>query len=274
MNRESLSTTNQAEAFEEAPVQRWRWLRPLLPKGLQPYLRGWRKQLELRKLSLEEPFRSIYPFTQVSQGRLENLAQLTERIESEGVVGDIVECGVLDGGSAALMAYATRDTNRKIHLFDAWKGLPPSGVEDGESAKKWSGQVVGSPDRVRAIMRKMRIPPERVVFHQGWFSDTFPKAEIERIALLHIDADFYESVKLCLETWSSKVSKDGYIQLDDYSAFKGCRRAVDEFLAQNPGMTLIAHKDAYYILVAQIGKESATTDQKKSVSNNYSRKTE
>jgi len=48
MNRESLSTTDQAEAFEEAPVQRWRWLRPLLPK--HTYLRGWRKQLELRKL--------------------------------------------------------------------------------------------------------------------------------------------------------------------------------------------------------------------------------
>jgi len=48
--RESLSTTDQAEAFEEAPVQRWRWLRPLLPKWLH-HICGWRKQPELRKLS-------------------------------------------------------------------------------------------------------------------------------------------------------------------------------------------------------------------------------
>ncbi|MBV8886391.1 MAG: class I SAM-dependent methyltransferase [Chroococcidiopsidaceae cyanobacterium CP_BM_RX_35] len=255
MNRENtddFSTTGQAkETFEEAPVQSWQWLRPLLPKRLQPYFRGLRKRLELRKLSLEEPFRSLYPFTQVSQGRLDNLAQLAVRIEEEGVEGDIVECGVLDGGSAALMAYATRECpNRKIHLFDAWSGLPPSGAKDGESGKKWSGQVVGSPHRVRAIMRKMRIPSERVVFHEGWFSDTFPKAKIQQIALLHIDADFYEPVKLCLETWSPHLSKGGYIQLDDYSVFKGCRHAVDEFLAQNPGMALTTYKDAYYIRIS------------------------
>ena len=250
----ALSTTNQvSDTFEEAPIQKWQWLRPFIPKILQPYLRGLRKQLELNKLSLEEPYRSIYPFTQVSMVRLQNLERLSEQIQQENVPGDIVECGVLDGGSAALTAYTTRtSTNRKIHLFDAWQGLPATTKEDGAAGKKWSGQVVGSPDRVRKIMEKMGITAERLVFHEGWFSDTFPKAEIQQISLLHIDADFYDPVKLCLETWAHKVSKGGYIQIDDYTAFQGCRRAVDEFLAKNPGMKLATYGEqvkAYYICV-------------------------
>ena len=257
MNRENSSinsTTNQtAKKSENAPVQRWFWLRPFLPRKLQPYLRGLRKRLEQQKLNLEEPFRSVYPFTQVSQLRLKSLMQLATRIEEEGIPGDIVECGVLDGGSAALMGDATRKSaHRKLHLFDAWKGLPPSGSEDGEASKKWTGQVVGSSHRVSTIMAEMGIPSERLAFHKGWFSDTFPKAEIEQIALLHIDADFYDPVKICLETWGPKVSKGGYIQLDDYSEFQGCRSAVDEFLEKYPQMTLNTYGNptkAYYIHV-------------------------
>jgi len=87
-------------------------------------------------------------------------------------------------------------------------------------------------------MRELGIPGERLRFHRGWFHETFPRVNIPEISLLHIDPDFYEPVRLCLERWYPHVSPGGFIQIDDYAAFQGCRRAVDEFLAANPSLNL------------------------------------
>jgi O-methyltransferase len=187
---------------------------------------------------LDEPFRSIFAYTQVNTTRQHNLLRLCEQIEREAVPGAVVECGVLDGGTAALMAFGTAASARAVHLFDAWEGLPETCAEDGASAKAWTGEVVGSPVRVTAVLRKLKINLSRVTFHRGWFDQTFPNAEIPQIALLHVDADFYEPTKLIFERWYPHVASGGFIQIDDYDSFAGCRRAVDEFLRQHPEVTL------------------------------------
>ncbi len=163
--------------------------------------------------------------------------RLAELIDRENIPGVIVECGVLDGGTAALMAYNSRKSARPVHMFDSWEGLPAVTQEDGNSGE-WAGQVVGSPKRVNKIMHMLHIAPDRLHFHKGWFSDTFPKAGIDQIALLHADGDFYESVKITLETWGPKMPPGGYIQLDDYGEFVGARKATDEYLAKNPHLKL------------------------------------
>jgi O-methyltransferase len=183
------------------------------------------KALGKRGLKLQEPYNTIYTYTQVSADRQQNLARLCQILESEGIPGAIVECGVLDGGTAGLMAYFTAKSNRSVELFDAWKGLPKSTVEDGPEGKKWESQVVGSPRCV-------------VHYHTGWFHETFPKVELGEIALLHVDCDFYDPVKLTLETWYPKVIFGGFVQLDDYGSFEGCRKATDDFLIAHPELTL------------------------------------
>jgi O-methyltransferase len=85
-------------------------------------------------------------------------------------------------------------------------------------------------------MRALHIDGDRLHFHKGWFAETFPKTNIDKIALLHADGDFYESVKLTLETWGPKVARGGFIQLDDYGIFIGCTLATDEYLAAHPGL--------------------------------------
>jgi O-methyltransferase len=87
-----------------------------------------------------------------------------------------------------------------------------------------------------------------LTFHKGWFDQTFPKANIDTIALLHIDADFYDSVRLSLDTWYRKVSPGGYIQFDDYSIFVGCTRAVDEFLSAHPELKLENKQDLVFFI--------------------------
>lgn len=226
--------------MDDAPAQDYALLRRFLPRRLQPLLRGVRKRIELRRMDLQHPYRTVYPYTQCSFDRQRNLVRLSEVIEAESVPGAIVECGVLDGGSAALMAWATRGSGRPIHLFDAWKGLPPTTDQDGTGSRKWTGQVVGSRRRVVAIMRKLEIERERLNLHEGWFHETFESAApgISSIALLHLDPDLYEPVRLCLATWYPKLSPGGFVQFDDYNAFVGCKRAVDEFLEAHPALSL------------------------------------
>ena len=226
--------------MDDAPAQDYMLLRHLLPRRLQPLLRGIRKRFQLRNMDLTYPYRTVYPYTQCSLDRQRSLVRLSEMIEEECVPGAIAECGVLDGGSAALMAWATRRSGRPIHLFDAWKGLPSTTEQDGAGSRKWTGQVVGSRRRVAAIMKKLEIERERLHFHEGWFHETFESAaaSISSIALLHLDPDLYEPVRLCLATWYPKLSRGGFIQFDDYNAYVGCRRAVDEFLAANPSLSL------------------------------------
>jgi O-methyltransferase len=224
-----------------APAQRYAWLRPYLPKALQPYLRGLRKRFErMRIRRLPEPYRTVFPYSQVGQARQRSLVDLVAAIDREAIPGSIVECGVLDGGTAALMAWASRGSTlpRHVHLFDAWRGLPATTLEDGTESAKWTGEVVGSPVRVRAVMRSLGIPLSRIVFHHGWFDKTFPYVNISPVALVHIDCDFYEPTRLCLDKWYSVLSPGGYIQFDDYLAFSGCTRAVDEFLSSHPELTL------------------------------------
>jgi O-methyltransferase len=47
--------------------------------------------------------------------------------------------------------------------------------------------------------------------------------------VLHADGDFYDSVRLTLETFYPKVVSGGYVVIDDYGGFVGARRATDEF---------------------------------------------
>jgi O-methyltransferase len=182
---------------------------------------------------LKEPYRSDYPFTQAHLIRQRHLVKLGQEIDAKDIPGAVVECGVLDGGTAALMALATSKSGRPVHLFDSWEGLPKITIEDGD-AEKWSGDVVGSPKRVVSIFDKLGIDRSRVTFHVGWFDKTFAKAKIEEIALLHIDGDFYSSVKLSIDTWAPLMARGGYIQIDDYDSFIGCRKAIDEFLDKRP----------------------------------------
>jgi O-methyltransferase len=116
--------------------------------------------------------------------------------------------------------------------------MPKSTVEDGEVSKKWQGCAVGNLSRVKACMKQLQIESARLHFHVGWFQDTFPEAEISEIALLHIDCDFFEPTKLCLDTWYPKVVSGGFIQFDDYEEFIGSRNAVDQFLSQHSELKL------------------------------------
>jgi O-methyltransferase len=175
--------------------------------------------------------RLVQPYTLVGPERIKNLYVLARRIESEGVLGDVIECGVCNGGTAAILARSATHSGfgRTVWLFDSFQGMPETRPEDGETAREHIGKEVGDRARVDEILRAVGARMDRVRIVPGWFQETFPTVSISRIALLNIDADWYESVKLCLETFYDAVVPGGYISFDDYGHWPGCKKAVDEF---------------------------------------------
>ena len=171
-------------------------------------------------------------YTAVFIPRLASLYRLSHEIDRRQVPGDVVECGVYNGGSAALMASVCKESPKRRHiwLFDSFQGLPLPTDKDGEKAQSCGWWCHGDLEKALKILYKVRIPESRIHIVRGWFHETFPTVEIQDIALLHIDADWYESVKLCFERFYDHVRPGGYIVIDDYGHWEGCKKATDEFM--------------------------------------------
>lgn len=188
----------------------------------------------------------VKPHTLVGPERLHNLFVLANRIETEKIPGDVLECGVCNGGTAALLAYSATHSKlgRTVWLLDSFQGMPETSEIDGEAAKAHIGKEKGDIARVNELLKSVGVNSRRVRILPGWFTETFPSVSAGQIALLNIDADWYESVKLCLETFYDRVSPGGFISIDDYGHWPGCRAAVDEFFEKR-GLTYPLQKVDY-----------------------------
>jgi O-methyltransferase len=198
----------------------------------------------------------VLPNTMLSGPRLINAYDAMETIEREGIDGAVVECGVWAGGSIGLMACVSKrhgNRGRVFHLFDSFEGLPQPSTEDVDVVNGFREQHPGlAPDdgdksdalvaigacaapldEVRHLFFDvLAIDSQQVVIHKGWFQETVPpaSASIGPVSLLRLDGDWYESTKTCLEGLYDNVVKGGFVIIDDYGHFVGCRKAVDEFL--------------------------------------------
>jgi O-methyltransferase len=190
--------------------------------------------------------KAVLPYTLVSLERIHNLYVLARRIENERVPGDVVECGVYNGGTAAVLSRSAThsDLERKVWLFDSFKGMPDITERDGDQAQEYVGKILGNVEQVRALLRKTGSDLNRVRVAEGLFKDTFPTVNIRNIALLNIDADWYESVKICLEKFYDSVVPGGFVSIDDYGHWQGCREAVDEFF-KHRGLSYTLQKVDY-----------------------------
>jgi O-methyltransferase len=166
----------------------------------------------------------------ISARRARTLNRLARTCESEGIPGAIVDCGTFNGGSATMMSSGA--PTREVWGFDSFEGLPPAGEHDPDRAAEWEGTLKASEAKVREAFARFA-HPERLHLVKGWFEDTFPKteAQIDRVAMLHADGDWYDSVLLTLETFYAKVSPGGFVVIDDYRAWEGAKIATDEYRA-------------------------------------------
>ncbi len=173
--------------------------------------------------------RLVSKFTMCDQEALGSIRRACDYIVNHNIPGDVVECGVCNGGTAAILAARTRRPDRTVWLFDSFQGMPPTSEVDGTEANKYVGLCVGQEELVRAAITELDFPIDQCVIRKGWFEETFSKELPSDIALLHIDADWYDSVTLCLETLYDRVVEGGIVMLDDFGYWEGSREAFYDF---------------------------------------------
>ena len=182
--------------------------------------------------------------------RLAMLYGLAREVSTKRIEGDIVECGVCNGGSAALMAAAVgRDTDRRLWLYDTFEGIPAPGPRDGSLAPTYSGTLRGSIESVRTVLAKVGFPLERVVVRKGLFKSTFREPLPQHVALLHVDADWYESVLDSLRTFYPLAGEGGIIVLDDFGHWEGAREAFYDFCGEQqikPLLERVGYTQAFW----------------------------
>jgi O-methyltransferase len=194
---------------------------------------------------------AVRPHTMTSPERVISLIRAVEHITRQAIPGDLVECGVWRGGSmmaAAKTLLRLGDVSRTLHLFDTFEGMPPptdvdraaadgtlaadlleAEANDRETSVNWA---VAGLDLVRANVGSVGYPADRVNYVVGKVEDTIPRAAPERIALLRLDTDWYESTRHELIHLYPRLVPGGLLIVDDYGHWGGARRAVDEYLEE------------------------------------------
>jgi O-methyltransferase len=178
----------------------------------------------------------VHAETMIGLRRLDQLQAAVESVVDEQVPGDLIETGVWRGGAGILMRgvlAAHGDTSRTVWLADSFAGLPPPDAEtypaDAGIDLSVNAELAVSVDDVTANFRRYGLLDAQVRFLKGWFRDTLPEAPIDRLAVLRLDGDLYESTWVALTSLYPKLSPGGYVIVDDYGALPVCRLAVDDY---------------------------------------------
>ena len=166
------------------------------------------------------------------------ISNLRIAAQVKNVAGVVVECGTWRGGMIAGIADVLGG-NRRYYLFDSFEGLPPAQKIDGTDALAWQADTSGlkyynnctaSEEEAREVMSKSPAVDYRII--KGWFNSTLSKMDSsEEIALLRMDADWYDSTKCILDHFGDRVVPGGIIIVDDYYTWEGCTIAVNEYAA-------------------------------------------
>lgn len=198
-------------------------------------------------------------YTMLSLPRLVNLYERVQDVNRAGLPGAIVECGSWKGGASALMAVAGGGFSppRQSWVFDSFQGVPPPMDKDGAEEKTvyFEGLNKAQMDDVRAAFKRMGIPEDRLTLVPGWFKDTLAGSLVRDIAVLHVDADWYEPVTEVLEGLYDRVVPGGYVIVDDYGYWPGATQALDEFAAKRgiSGIQTVNNVAAYFQKPPQAG---------------------
>lgn len=212
----------------------------------------------------EQSFNSIMetckPFTMTSEERLYAFNKAIEYIIKNNIMGDIVECGVWKGGSSmcAMLSLIQLDAaNRKFFLYDTYEGMSEPTEMDADLLGKDAKDLLNSTqkttedvmwcyapiDDVKKNIAQTQYPVNLVNYIKGKVENTIPETIPDKIAILRLDTDWYESTYHELLHLFPKLVKGGVIIIDDYGHWKGAREAVDQYFREHDVQILLNRID-------------------------------
>lgn len=206
-------------------------------------------------------YQSVHELTMTSPERVFALCSAVEYIVENQIEGDCVECGVWRGGSMAATAQILvqfDEMDRTLWMYDTFEGMSEPSEEDVDLRGQVARQLLDDQDRldeksiwcfsplnqVKQTMRKTGYDGKNMEFVKGKVEDTLPTKTPEKIALLRLDTDWYESTRCEMEYLFPLLVPGGVIIIDDYGHWEGCRRAIDEYVKKN-GISLFLNRIDY-----------------------------
>ncbi|HEY7533899.1 MAG TPA: TylF/MycF family methyltransferase [Nitrospiraceae bacterium] len=181
----------------------------------------------------------VIAHTMIGIKRLDNLQSCIEQVIADDISGDLIETGVWKGGSTIFMrgvlkAYGVQD--RRVWVADSFEGLP---APDLRQFPEDAGDTHYTFDSLRVPMERVKenfdaygLLDSQVCFLKGWFKDTLPRAPIDRLSILRLDGDMYESTMVALQSLYPKLSIGGFLIVDDY-CIPTCAKAIHDYRYAN-----------------------------------------
>ena len=178
--------------------------------------------------------------------RMFGLLKAIEHVCLNNIKGEIVECGVCEGGNIILaQKYLNKlNSNKSIYGFDTFAGMTEPTKEDVDNdnnsqTKIWKKNLKAngicdwaycSIEDVRKNISSL-VSKNKIKLIKGKVEHTLLIEENipQEISILRLDTDWYESTKIELEILYPRLSNGGFLIIDDYGEFSGCRKAVDDF---------------------------------------------
>ncbi len=196
-------------------------------------------------------YKKYYSYSMVKWPALYMAFNAVDHIINNKIEGSIVECGVWKGGCSAIMAehFANKkDVSRDLYLYDTFEGMvEPTEKDFSLSIDKTAEEIsqdhrkdgemdwcAGPLETVKEVLGKTNYPDDKIHTVKGRVEETIPKTVPDKIALLRLDTDWYESTKHELENLFPRLVSGGLLLVDDYGSWSGSKQAVDEYFDKNP----------------------------------------
>jgi O-methyltransferase len=198
--------------------------------------------------------------TYLGPEKLDSLYKCIDSVQESEIPGDFAEFGVALGGSGICLAHALNGGRRYLG-FDVFGTIPPpsdidgtaihdrykiiaSGRSSGIDGDRYYGYINNLIDVVKANFSSFgcNVDDKRILLIKGIFTSTLPLYNDISIAIAHVDCDWYEPVLYCLNFVWPRLSLGGFIVVDDYNDWNGCKKATDEFLSSHKNAQLVRHR--------------------------------
>ena len=206
-------------------------------------------------VDMDKDFFPVYEkcklYTMTSLERMYALYKAVKYVVEQKIEGDFVECGVWKGGSAMLIAATLvqlKCFDKKIYLYDTFEGMSSPSEKDksyaGKTAKKLLKNSKNNKEEsniwcfctlehVKQNFSTINYPNANVFYIKGKVEETINANNHEKIALLRLDTDWYESTYHEMTYLYPVLEKSGVLIIDDYGYWQGAREAIDQYCSEN-----------------------------------------
>jgi asparagine synthase (glutamine-hydrolysing) len=184
--------------------------------------------------------------TYLSERKLGSIADTIKSVKIKNLEGIFIEAGCALGGSTVLIG-KIKDREIPLYVYDVFGLIPAPTEQDTKDAhERYKNIVSGKSGGIggeeyygyqnnlyETVIQNLKYfgldsQDNNIVLIKGLLQDTM---EVKQpVAFAHIDVDWYEPVKFCLEKICPKLVVEGSMIFDDYHDWGGCRKAVDEYL--------------------------------------------